>query len=131
MKFSVRNIVIASVVMAAAAVTAVSASAETHLNVPFSFTVAGKVCPAGVYLVNKDLNTRLVTLTSKNTPETFRWLVNPGSPAPNDSRVTLRFDEVGDSYTLKSVQYGALITSNLDKKSKTNENVSVRIIQGQ
>jgi hypothetical protein len=125
-----RNFVLAPAVMAAAALATNTATAEI-LKVPFSFTVNGKNCPAGVYSVQREVSHNLVTLTSRETSQTFTWVVAPGDPAPTDSAVILRFNELGDTHALRSVQYGPLITSRLDKNTKQTEHMPTRIVQGQ
>jgi hypothetical protein len=130
MRFNLRNLVLAT-----AAITTLAASAamaETTLKVPFSFTVAGKNCPAGTYSVDKNNIGTLVTLKSKDAPESFTWAIAPGDPLPTDTRVVLSFDAIGQTRMLRSVQYGPMITNNLDK-NRTNqlERISMPIGQGQ
>jgi hypothetical protein len=115
MKFSFSKFVLAPAVLAAAALAANSAmAAETTIKVPFNFTAAGKVCPAGVYTVNRDAD--YITLTRKGYTESFTWVVGPGSPALTDTKVALKFDEIGKTHVLQSIQYGPVITARLDKK---------------
>ncbi|HVT99267.1 MAG TPA: hypothetical protein VHE33_17325 [Acidobacteriaceae bacterium] len=107
----------------ASAVTAAAALATTNalaaVNVPFSFTANGKVCPAGYYTIGHDGTASMVTLRSGE--RTFAWVITPGEPAPTDDRVILRFDKEGDQYTLQSVQYENMITARLDGKKHNNE----------
>jgi hypothetical protein len=127
----------APAIMAAAALATNSAMAETILKVPFSFTVDGKNCPAGLYSVQlESIHGNLVTLKSKDVPQSFTWVVGPGDPAPGDTAVVLRFNELGETHALRSVQYGSQITSRLDKKpnkaehAKT-EQIKTRIVSGE
>jgi len=123
MKLSVRNIAIATAMMAAAVVMVESAKAETTVKVPFNFTVAGKVMPAGSYKIDKDISGRVVTMQGNKTPDTFRWVLTPGEAGPTDGKVTLSFDEKGTAHALKAVKYGSMTTSQIDskvKKSNTN-----------
>ena len=134
MRFNLRNFVLAPAVMAAAALATNTAMAETTLKVPFNFTVAGKNCPAGIYVVQWEFSNSnsVVKLTSKGTQRSFIWLVSPGNAAPTASAVTLTFDELGQTHTLRSVQYGPMVTSRLDKQTKETEHPSTRIVlQGQ
>ena len=128
MKLSVRNLVIASAMMAAVAVTTTSAMAATTVKVPFSFTVDGKICPAGTYTVDKDVNTRIITLQGKQAPQSFKWVLGPANNVAADSKVTMSFDEVGKTHALKSVQYGSMVTAKIG--SKTHE-ISTHADQGQ
>jgi len=130
MRFTLRSLFLAPVVMAAAALATNTAMAETKtLKVPFSFTVAGKTCPAGYYSVQKDLTKGLVTLQSQDGKESFMWTLSPGDAEPNDTAVKLKFDEVGDAHFLREVQYGYLAASKLDE-SKHSEHATAMRGQG-
>jgi hypothetical protein len=126
-----RSLVLASVVMAAAALATTTAKAASTLNVPFSFTVAGKICPAGLYTVEKDPFRSVVIFKSKEAPRSFTWLLRPGGSELPSSRVTLKFDPQGETHALQSIQYGTLITPRLDKKSRQNEHRPVQTVQGE
>jgi hypothetical protein len=116
MRISFKTLVLVPAVLAAAVVATNTASAEETLKVPFNFTVAGKACPAGTYKVDKNAANGVVTLRSVETSKSFSWLLRPGNDAPKDAKVVLKFDEVGLTRTLQSVQFGPLTTSRLDKK---------------
>jgi hypothetical protein len=120
---------LASAVAAAAALTTTSALADMKVNVPFSFTVNGKVCPAGYYSIGHDDTTGVVTLRNDTWQRNYSWLMSPGEPGPTDARVVLRFDKEGDNYTLQSVQYRSLITARLDGRQHNNEAPS-RVVMG-
>jgi hypothetical protein len=115
----------------AAALVTSAAMAETTLTVPFSFTAAGKTCPAGTYAVERDDLGTTVTLRSKDVAKSFTWNVGPADPAPANVQVILKFDEIGQDHALRSIQYESTVTSNLDKKSKHAEHVSTQMVQGQ
>jgi hypothetical protein len=125
---TLRNFVLAPVVMAAAALATNTAMAET-VKVPFKFTVAGRELPAGYYSVKREMSQGIVTLRSGATSQGFTWILAPGDPAPTDTAVTLRFDELGQDHVLQSVQFGPLITSRLDKKTK--QTMTARNVPGQ
>ena len=97
--------------MLAAAFVANAATTTTTLKVPFNFTVAGHVCPAGKYTVESSNAGSFVTLTDRESAKTFSFAVEPGEPAPTDTRVVLNFDQNGEAHTLRTIQYGHLITS--------------------
>lgn len=130
MRSILSKLVLAPVVLAAAALAANTAMAEARVNVPFNFTVAGKICPAGSYSIIEDSSRSMVTLRSVDASRSFSWLLRAGEPSPTDTNVTLRFDQQAKGYALQSVQYRALITPKLDK-SQRNEHKPVRIIEGQ
>ena len=129
MRFTLRSLVLAPVVLVAVAFTANSAMAETQVNVPFNFSVNGKSLPAGQYRVQSDKTGDSVTL--EGASQTFTFLLHPGSPAPNDKRVVLKFDQLGMDHVLRSVQYNDEVTSRLDKHVKETDSASVRDVQGQ
>lgn len=132
MRSTLRTLVLAPVVLAAAALAANTAMAsEVHVNVPFTFSVAGKICPAGAYRVDEDRAHGLVTLQSADSSRSFTWILRPGDPAPNDKHVALRFDQQGHGYALRSVQFRSLITSRLDKAGSHSEHKTVNAIEGQ
>jgi hypothetical protein len=121
---------LATAVLAAAALTTTNALAETQVNVPFSFTANGKVCPAGLYTLDRNLASNVVTLRNDDWKSSFTWIAGAGDPAPTDSRVILRFDEDGPNHTLQSVQYGSVITSRLDGKRNRTEEAPTRVVLG-
>lgn len=126
-----RKIVLAPVVMAAVALASQTAKAEATLKVPFSFSVAGKTLPAGLYTVDRGVGHNLVVLKSRSTANSFSWVIAPGDPAPTDTRVILTFESDGQKYNLHTVQYGSQVTSPLDKAPKHSEHRQTQIIAGQ
>ena len=125
---TLRNFVLAPAVIAAAALATNTAMAET-VKVPFKFTVAGKDFPAGYYSVKREFSLGMVTLRSNATSQSFIWILAPGDPAPTDTAVVLRFDQLGQDHVLQSVQFGPLITSRLDKKAM--QTMMARNVPGQ
>jgi hypothetical protein len=117
MKSMFSKFVLAPAVLAAAAFIATSASAETTIKIPFSFSAGDKICPAGYYTVRHDDNSNFVTLLRKGSSDIFTYTVGPGAPDPTDNKVALKFDKVGSARVLQSIQYGSMVTSRLDKKT--------------
>ena len=114
MRITLRSLVLALVVLAASAFTTRTASAAS-VRVPFDFNIDGKTLPAGTYNVTRDMNGQLVTLESQDCKYAYSWLVMR-DPADQPSHlVTLRFDESGNNYALRTVQYDTLTTKRLDK----------------
>ena len=125
-KFS--TFVLASTALAAALATLPAVAAtSTTLNVPFSFTVGGKILPAGEYSVERDLN--FVRLKGKDGSQRFTWIAVPA--AAEENKVVLKFDPQGQTHALQSIQYGPLVTSTVDRKSKKAEEVSPQYTPGQ
>jgi hypothetical protein len=131
MRFTLRTFVLAPVALAAVALAANTAMAEARATVPFTFTAAGQTCPAGTYTIVPDNAHGLVTLKSADASRSFTWLLRAGDPAPTDKHVTLRFDQQGETFALRSVQYQSQITPRLDKATPHSEHNPVRMIEGQ
>ncbi|HUB50846.1 MAG TPA: hypothetical protein VL986_01680 [Terracidiphilus sp.] len=128
MKTILRSLVLASAVLATAALTVKTAMASTTLNVPFAFTVDNQECPAGHYMVERSNDGSTVKLIGAT--KSFTWGIHPGDGAPSDTRIVLKFDELGSARALNTIQYGALTTSQIDKKSLNREANSTEIVLG-
>ena len=124
MRFMLGKLILAPAVMAAAALATTTATAETAMKVPFGFSAAGKSWPAGTYVVQKDLSGNLVTVRSRETAKSFTCILGPGAPAPTDTHVSLQFDEAGSTHALRTIQYGAQITSRLDGRNNNSEHLT-------
>lgn len=129
MKSMFSKFFLAPVVLAAAALATSSATAET-VKVPFQFTAAGQVCPAGYYTVSHDSTENFITLASKSSAKSFTWVVGPGAPDPTDRKIALNFDKVGGAHVLESIQYGAMVTAKLDKKTLRDMERSAQLTGG-
>lgn len=115
----------------AAAFMTHSANAETTVNVPFNFTVAGQFWPAGTYTVAASSAESFVTLRSKDTTQSFTWNVGPGDPEPTDRRVILSFHRQRASYALQAVQFGDKTTPRLGTPQKRGEKLPSAATEGQ
>ncbi|MHB1936011.1 MAG: hypothetical protein ACYCOR_05435 [Acidobacteriaceae bacterium] len=124
MRSKLHTVLASAVFMATAALATNSAKAETILKVPFSFTVAGKTCPAGRYSVKENAIGSYVTLTNQDSSRVFTWTLGPGTPDPTANDVVLKFDISGQTHALRSVQIGSMITSRLDNKILDTEYAS-------
>jgi hypothetical protein len=126
MKSTISKIVLASAIVAAAALTSIPAMAATEgaarINVPFSFTVHGKSLPAGTYQVRWDGTGNFVTMQNSTAVETFIW--SPNASATADRRVTLKFEPQGQGLALQSIENGAMTTPRLTKKTRQNEEIA-------
>jgi hypothetical protein len=129
MRSMLRNLFLVPAMMAAMASTAALA-ATTRIEVPFSFTAGGKICPAGKYVVTLDSTESVLSLRALDTSISLLWGAGPGDPAPNSNKVALQFDRLGDGYTLRSVQFRSKSTSRLDKKPKHGEQAPARTVEG-
>lgn len=131
MKQIVRNFFLTSAAVAAIALTANSAMAESKVNVPFSFQVAGKTLPAGRYTIVPDSTNNFVTLKSDAAGTGLTWLLRPGSANPSDRSVVLRFDSTDQDHALRSIQYGPRTTPRLDNGKDRREHTHVDAVSGQ
>ena len=93
MRFMVSKSILAAVVLTSATLITHAAKAETILNVPFSFTVAGQSMPAGLYAVSQDTYHNQVTLKAKDAQKSFSAVLVPGDPNPNEIHVALKFEQ--------------------------------------
>ncbi len=123
-----KKVILASAIVATAALAANSAMASTTVNVPFSFAVAGKILPAGSYRIERDSTGGFVTLESQKLSQTFTWILSPGHPDPTDRKIALRFEDRDRTHVLESIQFGSMVTPKLDR-AKSNDHVSERVSQ--
>jgi hypothetical protein len=131
MRSKLYTVLASAALMAAAVLATNSAMAETKLQVPFSFTVAGKICPAGHYTVKENTIGNYVTLSNEDSSRVFTWIIGPGSPDYDPSKVVLKFDVTGQTHLLRSVQIGSMTTPRLDKKGANSEYVPAQLVSPQ
>lgn len=118
MRFTLRNLVLSS---AAFCATTAFAANQARLDVPFSFVVKNHEYHAGAYRVEVDPQRSLITLSNlKESTQPLQWIVEPGNGDPNHPKVCLTFDVMGPDHVLRMIQYGTLVTPNLDPKPKRN-----------
>ena len=108
-----RFLLVALVATAAATLAAKPAHADARVKVPFSFTVGGKRCLAGTYLVRGDAASNTVTLVGHNS-SVFSWIILPKVSEVDPNKVVLQFDQAGFDHALRSIQYGSQATARLD-----------------
>ena len=128
-KFS--TLILASTALAAVALATIPAVAATSttLNVPFSFTVGGHSLPAGLYLVQRDLSGSILRLQARDGSQGFSSIAIPSER--NGDRAVLRFNSVGQTHVLESIQFGPLLTPKLDKKTRKTEDLFPQTMPGQ
>ncbi len=131
MRIRFNALVLASAALAAVALSTIPAMASTTktVTVPFSFTVDGKSLPAGEYLIQRDDTQHFVGLQSRDASHNFLWIASPS--ATKTDRVILKFNPQGETHSLESIQFGPLVTSRLNRKSKKTEDVSPQFTPGQ
>ena len=116
----------------AATLTPVAAKAQTTLKVSFSFNVGNTLVPAGTYSVERTKVPWAVFVTLENlqTNATFTWTASPGEPGPTNTRIVLKFDVIGQTHLLRSVQYHSMITSRLGRDTRINQQLELRTHEG-
>jgi hypothetical protein len=132
MRSKLHTVLASAALMAAAVLATNSAMAETTLQVPFSFMVAGKVCPAGHYTVKENAIGSYLTLTNEDSSRAFTWILLPSSPDYKSGDVVLKFDVAGKTHLLRTVQVGSMTTSVLDKDTNSEyKSAEIAAHQGQ
>ena len=114
MRFMALKSVLSAAVILTTAGVCTHAKAETALNVPFSFTVAGKTMPAGVYMVKQDAAHNVVVLRTKDATKSFSTLLGPGAGTGDNAHIALRFESAGESHILRRIEVGSKMTSRLE-----------------
>ena len=130
MRFMTLKSILAAIVLTTAALSTHAAKAETTLNVPFNFTVAGQTMPAGVYTVDQDIFHNMVTLRNKDASRSFAYVLRPGDPTSNEVHVSLKFQASRDGHTLQSIQIGSRTTTRLDAPTAPGNYEPARLSQG-
>ncbi len=107
-----RSVILATVSICA---TAAFAADRAVVNVPFNFVSQGQSFPAGHYAATLDANQNVLALNDlDNTKISAHWTVSPADFNPNNEKLTLKFDDLGQNHMLRTVQLGPRITSRLD-----------------
>jgi hypothetical protein len=130
MRFTGFKSILAAIVVTTAALSTHAAKAETTLNVPFSFSVAGQTMPAGVYTVRQDNFHNVVVLRTKDASKSFSYALRPGDPASNEVHVSLKFQASGERHVLQSIQIGSKMTSRLDDQPAPGNYEPARLSSG-
>jgi hypothetical protein len=114
MRSILRSLVLSSAALCA---TAAFADGQARLDVPFNFVVKGHAYQAGSYKVGIDSERFFVTLSNVKVPtQSQLWLVTPANA--DHRKVSMTFDVVGPDHVLRTIQYGAFVTKNLDARPK-------------
>jgi hypothetical protein len=122
------RIVMRSVILAAASLcaTAAFAASQAKVDIPFNFVSQGHVFPAGHYMASLDANHNVLALSSlSDTSISAHWVASPADYNPSNEKLTLKFDDQGNGYTLRTVQLGSRITSRLDAPARHHDAGSI------
>jgi hypothetical protein len=116
MLMSFRNLVLSS---AAFCATAAFAAEQKRVVVPFDFVANNQAYQAGAYAISIDYTRSFVTLSEiGKSSRPLTCIVRPGDGDPSHPKYSLTFDVTHSGKVLKTIQYQALTTPNLDKKPK-------------
>ena len=113
MRSKIYTVLASAALMAAAGLATNSAMAETTLNVPFSFMVAGKACPAGHYTVKENPIGTFVTLTNQDSSRVFTWILLPSSPDFKNGDVVLTHTQEAANPNNHGVDLAVLVQDQL------------------
>jgi hypothetical protein len=123
MKLSLKSLVLASSALCA---TAAFAANQARVDVPFAFTAKGETYPAGIYHVTLDSSRNMVSMANQSQPaKQITWVA--GTTDPAKAPAVVKFDEVGNDYTLKSIQVGTRVTPNLNTAGKRGVSATTSI----
>jgi hypothetical protein len=123
MRIMIRSVVLATASLCA---TAAFAADKAGVDVPFTFVSHGQSFPAGQYAATLDINHNVLALSSMtNTKVSAHWTAGPADYNPNDEKLTLKFDDTGNSHYLRTVQLGPRITSRLDAPARHHDAGSI------
>lgn len=122
------RIMIRSAVLATASLCATAAFAADRavVNIPFNFVSHGQAFPAGQYAATLDPYHNVLALSSTTNPRvSARWIAGPADDNPNNSKLILKFDDLGNTHTLRTVQLGPRVTSRLDTPARRHNAGSI------
>jgi hypothetical protein len=123
MRTIARSAVLAAVSLCATAAFAVS---RAVVDIPFSFVSQGQTFPAGKYIATLDLNHNVLALNNATeTRLSARWTAGPADCDPNDEKLILKFDNLGNTHMLSTIQLGSRITPRLDARSRHHDAGSI------
>ena len=123
MRTMIRTAVLATASLCA---TAAFAADRAVVNIPFNFQSHGHTFPAGDYVATLDTNHNVLVLrNSADAGVAANWAVGPADYNPSDEKLTLKFDDLGNSHTLRTVQLGPRITPRLDGPARHHDAGSI------
>lgn len=129
MKTAIHYAVLATAFLCA---TAAFAANKAVVNIPFNFASHGKTYPAGQYVATVDpLHNVLMLRSATNTKLSAHWITGPADSNPENEKLILMFDSLGNRHTLRTVQLGSRITSRLDAPSRRDANSTLAEVRGQ
>lgn len=130
MRLSQRSLILASAMLATAALVSTPTFAE-RVHVPFAFSVGHQSLPAGDYTVQRDTTNHFVIFSSEDRRKIYNWILGPGVSDESDNSVKVMFEATDNGYELSSIQYRSKVTQRLNHKHRqTKEDSAVHVIRG-
>jgi hypothetical protein len=129
MRMTVRTQILALAMLALVAWVPNSVKAQSRLDVPFNFVVAGKTLPAGTYSITQNKAIGLVTLQGEG--QSVSWMADSNGPALQAAKGSLTFDHIDGAYYLRVMQYGRMVTPQLDAKVRSTNPGPSAAVEGQ
>jgi hypothetical protein len=121
--------------LTSAALCASAAFAADHarVNIPFNFETRGVAYPAGTYTATLDMNRNVLMLRNLQEPkQSILWVVSPADDRTIPAPLIVKFDDLGTTHLLRTVQLGPRITPRLDAPAKRHDAGSfVTAVSGQ
>jgi hypothetical protein len=119
-----RSLITLAAVVALAPVTGYAQSNSMRVSVPFEFTVARTVLPAGDYTVQSNSLQRVVSLQTTNRDSAASVIAIQAVRDKAQEQPTLVFNRYGSNYFLASIWWAG-VTSGLElPKSKTEKELA-------
>lgn len=129
MRHPIHSAILTGMVLVA---TSAFAASKANVNIPFGFSSHGQSFPAGQYTATLDMNHNVLALRNAANPSLYaHWIVGPAESDPNKEMLTLKFDDLGNSHTLRTVQLGPRITSRLDAPARHHDAGATATVSGQ
>jgi hypothetical protein len=129
MRIIMRSVVIATISLCA---TGAFAANNAVVDIPFSFVSHGHVFPAGHYVATLDATKNVLGLSNiANANVSAHWIASPAECNAGEQELILKFDGLGDSQTLRTVQLGSRITPRLDAPRHHNASSIAAEVGGQ
>jgi hypothetical protein len=129
MRMTVRTQILALAMLALTASVPNSVKAQSRLDVPFNFVVAGKTLPAGTYSITQNKAIGLVSLQGEG--QTISWMADSNGSALPATTGSLTFDRIGGAYYLRAMQYGRMMTPRLDSHVRVSNAGPSVAVEGQ
>ncbi|MFT4113989.1 hypothetical protein [Silvibacterium sp.] len=119
MRLSIRTLVLTSAVLSA---TAAFAADRAVVNVPFNFESHGVSYSAGRYEATMGINNGFITIRNIDAPkQSLTWVAAPADEKAISAPMLVKFDDLGTTHELRTIQLGSRITPRLDVHTRHHD----------